>query len=50
MAYNLTGGYANGTFVDQTVGGHNSTAAITGLRFHCSSISTGWFVLEGLKI
>lgn len=49
MSYGISG-YANGTYVDQTIGGHNSTAAITGLRFHCSSITEGWFVLEGLKI
>ena len=45
----LTGGYS-APFVGLTSAGHNSNAAITGLRFHCSAMTEGWFVLEGLKI
>ena len=48
MGYTLTGGYANGSYVDQVVGGHNSSNAITGLRFYCGGLTQGWFVLEGL--
>ena len=50
MSKQLTGGYANGCYVDQTVGGHNSSAAITGVRFYCGGLIEGWFVLEGLAI
>ena len=50
MASELINGWATNTFVDHSFGGHNSTAAVTGLRFHCSSLSEGWFVLEGLAI
>jgi len=50
MAAGLSGGWATNTFVDHSFGGHNSTAAVTGLRFHCSNLSEGWFVLEGLAI
>ena len=46
---NISGGYS-APFVGLTSAGHNSTAAITGLRFHCSAIAEGWYVLEGLKI
>ena len=50
MASELINGWATNTFVDHSFGGHNSTAAVTGLRFHCSALSEGWFVLEGLAI
>ena len=50
MASELINGWATNTFVDHSFGGHNSTAAVTGLRFHCGSLSEGWFVLEGLSI
>ena len=50
MASELINGWATNTFVDHSFGGHNSTAAVTGLRFHCSDLSEGWFVLEGLAI
>ena len=50
MSKQLTGGYANGCYVDQTVGGHNSSAAITGVRFYCGGLIEGCFVLDGLAI